>query len=460
MQVHNLRIILKNARLAVAKSFPCFGVNKRQEITRLLFEIAKRDNIPPGKILKDAEASGFSVLKKRLLERRFPCAAENGSAFTAYLPQVKLNPKNAFSPEESAFYPQNIFVEKAASNSRLFKRLKEKYPQADAKEINTIKDYLAQERQAAKISSYNARRKNIFVTAEQYDFFKKCPCTKGALACGYHIFNLGFGCIFDCAYCYLQEYANTPGIILAANLDTFFAQFRRYKRKGMRLGSGEFSDSLMLDNVTEYSLLLIDFFKYHPDVTFEFKTKSANIANLLKAPHAGNIVASWSLNPQKIIDENEFFTASLPSRIKAMAQCAESGYKIGIHFDPVIYFEGLPDFGLAGWQEEYQKLITMLFAKIRPRHIAWISLGTFRFKPELKTIIEQRFCENKILNEELLIGYDGKLRYPYKIRYAIYDYILRQIARHKKNLPVYLCMEELSMRKDLKMAPQRDKAII
>ena len=113
--------------------------------------------------------------------------------------------------------------------------------------------------------------------------------------------------VSECTYCYLQEYTNSPGIIFPANIESFFKNFNSYKRPGMRIGSGEFSDSLMLDNVTEYSILIADFFKDNKDIIFEFKTKSANIKNLLEARHAGNIVVSWSLNPQGIIDENELF---------------------------------------------------------------------------------------------------------------------------------------------------------
>jgi spore photoproduct lyase len=173
-------------------------------------------------------------------------------------------------------------------------------------------------------------------------------------------------------------------------MDRFFEEFTHYKKPWMRIGTGEFSDSLMLDHITKYSPAIIEFFNNHKDAVFEFKTKSSNIDNLLKIKHSGNIVVSWSLNPQKIIDKNEFFTASLSDRLASAKECAKSGYKIGFHFDPIIYFKG--------WEREYGKVIDLLFSKIKPKDIAWISMGTFRFKPELKSIIENRFPENEILD--------------------------------------------------------------
>jgi len=205
----------------------------------------------------------------------------------------------------------------------------------------------------------------------------------------------------------------------------------------MRIGTGEFSDSLMLDHITEYSLPIVDFFKAHPEVRFEFKTKSKNIDNLLKIRHSGNIVVAWSLNPQRIIDENEIFSPSLEGRISSAKRCVEAGYKVAFHFDPVVYFKG--------WEKEYKRLITRLFASIKPRDIAWISIGTLRFNPKVKQTIEMRFPENKILDEELVRGFDNKLRYPYGIRYKIYKSMLEMLFKHSRKLPVYLCMEDASM---------------
>ena len=334
------------------------------------------------------------------------------------------------------FYPKRIFIEKLARSSNLANKFKKTFPETNVTEIKSLKDHLKKNR-TFKIEDYNKRRDTVFITNENYDFFKKCPCTKKAVRCGYHIFNLSFGCLFDCTYCYLQEYTNTPGIILPANLDRFFNEFSSYKKPGMRIGTGEFSDSLMLDNITKYSLLIVDFFKKHPEVRFEFKTKSTNIQNLLKINHAGNIVIAWSLNPQGIIDENEFFTSSLKERLQSAKTLTDAGYKISVHFDPVIYFKG--------WEKEYEKVINLLFNKIKPKDIAWISIGTFRFNPKVKPIIEKRFPLNKILDEELIPGFDNKLRYPDSIRYQVYEAILKMLSKHSKKLPIYLCMEERSM---------------
>ncbi|MFA4991434.1 MAG: spore photoproduct lyase family protein [Candidatus Omnitrophota bacterium] len=424
---------------AVKALFPGFGINKAREIERLLYEISKRDAVHPRDILAGVESKNFEEIKKALLIKRFPraCAAEK--TIRPHLPKLEIN--NRLSADlKTGFYPKRIFVEKTAAGSRLLDNFKSEFPKAGVAEIESLKAHLKNNKRYGA-ADYNKRRESVFIINEEHDFFKKCPCTKGAAGCGYHVFNLGFGCIFECSYCYLQEYANTPGLIFPANLDKFFRRFQGYAKPGMRIGTGEFSDSLMLDHLTGYSAQLIDYFNGHERVTFEFKTKSDNIDGLLRARHGGNIVVSWSLNPRDIIDENEFFAAGLKERISSAKKCAEAGYRVGFHFDPIFWF--------AGWEAKYKDTLEVLFDNIKPGRIAWISLGTFRFKPELKTIIENRFPENKILDGELLLGYDNKLRYPYGIRRWIYETLLKSIRARSKDIPAYLCMEEISMWKDL-----------
>jgi spore photoproduct lyase len=439
--------ILKKVRDLVNSRFPDLGINKKQEITRLLYEISKREAISPLTIVQDTDSKAFNKIKDSLLKRRFPYSYITNELSRPYLPKIELDPGSVLNLKKTRFYPKRIFIEGPARDSHLAKRFRKAFPEAKVIEIKSLKDYLRTNR-TSRIRDYNKRRYTVFIISENHDFFKKCPCTKSSIGCGYHIFNLSFGCIFECTFCYLQEYTNSPGLIFPANIDRFFMAFSSYKRPGMRLGTGEFSDSLMLDHVTEYSLPIVDFFKRHRDVRFEFKTKSTEIHNLLKIAHSGNIVIAWSLNPQMVIDENEFFTPSLGERIRSARRLARAGYKLAFHFDPVVYFEG--------WFEEYKKVIELLFDAIKPKDIAWISIGTLRFNPEVKRTIEMRFPGNNILNQELVRGFDNKLRYPYSIRYKIYKSMLGMLRKHSRKLSIYLCMEDSSM---LKILPLSDPGL-
>lgn len=448
MQLYPETKRLKEAQSTIGKIRFNFGPNKRQEIVRLVYEISKRDNISCSTLLREAIENcnlesakhAFSNLKNYLLRLRFPMAYPDKDNSIFYLPKISLENKNVVgknNPKE--FYPTKIFVEKEVMDYKLTREILDKFPKAKCIEIKLIKDYQAKNKHGTSISKYNSRANNLFLVKERFDFIKPCPCSKKVLGCGYYVLNLGFGCMYECDYCFLQAYTNVSGIVLPVNIDDYLKKldiFLKNKKISIRIGTGEFSDSLALDNLTGYAKILIEYFS-DKNAILELKTKSNNIKHLLSLKHDGKTVISWSVNPQSHIDSDEWFTASLEDRIKAAKECLDAGYKVGFHFDPIIYSDN--------WQALYKNLVEDIFSKVDVNRIAWISLGTFRFPTKLKRVIEQRFPRNKILDQELLLGFDDKLRYHQKTRLGIYKKMFSWIRSYSKSVLIYLCMEPKDM---------------
>jgi len=410
-----------------------FRLNRNQlrDIERLIFEISRRQNICPTKIVADLKVTNFFGLKKALIARRFPRTTkeEKIEPKGVFLNQLRTPLKNNYKPK-AIFKPEKIFVEKAVKKSYLVDNFRRRFPETKIEELNYYSDYL----KTNKFSLAELKKPYLFIVKEKWDFLKPCPCTKYHLGCGYWILNLGFGCPYDCSYCFLQHYTNFPGIILPGNLEDFFDQFDKFSqklKKPIRIGTGEFSDSLALDHLTEYSKELIPYFQKKP-VLFELKTKSANIDNLLKLKASKNIIISWSLNPENLIDSQEIAVATLRERLKAAKRVQAAGYGIGFHFDPIIHY--------SSWKDDYQQLIDTLYSQLPPP-FAWISLGTLRSNRQLKTITEMRFPKSDIFYGELLIGEDKKLRYPKALRKEIYPAMAGWIRKYDHHTPIYLCME-------------------
>ena len=416
--------------------------NQFREIERLIFEISKRDNLGFNKILEPLEKiSGFKdsgsklkffSLKNALIKYRFPQTSQHQA----------INPKSIFLNKvgeplgnnwqvKPLFVPLKIFVEKDVKKSQLLANFEKKFPAVEVQEIDYYGRYLKKN----KFTISQLKKPLVFIVKERGDFIKRCPCTKKHLSCGYWIFNLGFGCPFDCSYCFLQQYTNFPGIILPANIEDFFTSFDKLSgnfKQSIRIGTGEFCDSLALDDITEYSKALIPYFR-DKKVLFELKTKSNNIANLLTLKPSANIIISWSLGPASIIEREEKATASLDQRLKAAARVQAAGFSIGFHFDPIIHLEE--------WQDLYGEVINKLYSKLKGP-FAWISLGTLRSNRRLKTITELRFPQSNIFYGELFLGADKKLRYPEFIKEEIYQGIVGKIKQFDKKTPIYLCMED------------------
>ena len=107
---------------------------------------------------------------------------------------------------------------------------------------------------------------------------------------------------------------------------------------------------------------------------------------------------------------------------------------MAFHFDPVILYDGC--------EEEYKKVIQSIFSYVSPDNIVWISIGTFRFIPALKSIIRNRFPDSKIPYGEFITGLDGKMRYFKPFRIDFYKKMVAWIKEIAPDVLVYFCMED------------------
>lgn len=268
-------------------------------------------------------------------------------------------------------------------------------------------------------------------------FIKHCPCSPQTVSCGYHNVNLQTGCPFSCTYCILQTYLESKEAVFFTNLADWEAGLAELanRQERLRLGTGELTDSLAWDLHSRQSEYLLPLFARYPQVIFEFKTKSTVVELLLQAPAAlPNIVVSWSLNPAEVIAREEPGTPPLRERLAALAAVQEKGYRIGIHFDPLLLF---PE-----WRERYGELIALLARVVRPERVAWWSLGALRFPPALRSHI-LRHSDSRLFQGELVIGYDGKYRYFKPLRVELLRFAATEIRRRiSAAIPLYLCMED------------------
>lgn len=432
----------ENLKQAIASEFNLYlNRNQLRDTERLVFEIVKREKTTLTKVIaylkanppaaKCSPSDKFSILKDRLIKRRFPLTSgvKKIEPASLFLNQIH-KPLAGNWIVKPSFKPLTIIVEKKVRNSSLLASFEAAFPNVKIEEITHCSQYL----KTHKFKTAELKKPLVFIVEEKYDFLKPCPCTKYHLGCGYWIFNLGFGCPFDCSYCYLQQYTNFCGITLPANIESFFECFDRFINKAnrpLRIGSGEFGDSLALDPLTGYSQKLVPYFS-QKKVLFELKTKSAHVANLLNLKAANNIIISWSLNPQVVIDSEEIGSAPLKERLRAAAAVQAAGYRVAFHFDPIIY--------LGNWRKLYSTVVKELYSCLKPP-LAWISLGTLRSNRKLKTVAEQRFPQSNIFYGELFLGRDQKLRYPEFIRTEIYSLLVKTIRTYDPDTPLYLCME-------------------
>jgi len=283
-----------------------------------------------------------------------------------------------------------------------------------------------------------SRGKETLVLARQKGpFWRACPGTKEYLCCGYQTLQVMTNCPLDCSYCILQSYFNFPAITIFTNWQDLWQEMARQAaaspRQVLRLGTGEFGDSLALDEIVGLNRELITRLAAWPNIVLEIKTKWHRVEPLLDLGPNPRVIFAWSLNPPRLSRQEEHGAAPLAARLAAAQQSAEAGFRLAFHFDPLIYFPG--------WEAAYQQVVAQLFAAVPSAAIAWISLGTFRYLPPLKNIIRQRFPASRIAEEEFITALDGKQRYFKTLRAEMLGRLREWIQTQAPEVFVYLCME-------------------
>lgn len=280
-------------------------------------------------------------------------------------------------------------------------------------------------------------KSNLHLLLHKGAFLKPCPGTRAYICCGYQILNVAANCPMDCSYCILQAYFNQPNLRIFVNIEKGLEDaLRRIDREPettFRVGTGEFTDSLAMDPLVGWSDLLLPHFSKRKNAILELKTKTAHIESLLTSKHRDRIVVSWSLNSTWIASHEEHGAPSLKKRLEAARICQSEGYTIGIHFDPLIPHPG--------WREDYLRTLELMDRHIDPKGIIWLSMGSFRYMPELKKIIRKRHPGTSILEGEFVPGLDGKMRYFKPIRIDLYAHMGENLAKWHADLGLYLCME-------------------
>lgn len=332
----------------------------------------------------------------------------------------------------------SVLVEKDIEFDPLVKEILNKLPQSTEKII--IDSY---EKVFGKVKKPYLQKRdnlNLILAHKKGRLVKPAPDAYGLSGSPHYYFVHSYNCIYECEYCYLQGYFNSPDIVVFTNRSEIKQQIldiynEHNNDKEIWFHAGEFSDSLALSHITKECEFYWDVFSKMPKAKLELRTKSANIKILKTLPPQKNIIVSYSLSPEHQIKSYDRKTATYKQRLNCLKELSELGHPIAIHLDPIIY---TPEF-----EQQYTQLLKDLSESIDLKKLCYISLGVVRFTKDVYLQLEKNYPTSSLHQQNFTSGFDNKKRYSRPLRLLMLNTVkslcLNLGIDSKK---VYLCMEE------------------
>lgn len=311
----------------------------------------------------------------------------------------------------------------------VFSRLRKTY-EAIRDKPNSYKDF--------ELKNIPQEQKIKFTTQKKEGFgLGLCPvASEKTRCCNLLTLDAVESCGFDCSYCSIQSFYNQNTITFDSGFADKLLNLNLDQNKTYHIGTGQSSDSLMWGNREGILDALFQFARENPNVILEFKTKSDNIKHFLENDVPKNILCTYSLNTQTIIDNEEHLTASLNKRVGAARKLADKGVKVGFHFHPIVEYEN--------YIEEYNEVYAKLIREFKTDEVALISFGTLTFiKPVIKQLRGREFRTK--ITQIPHVNASGKTSYPDSTKVEMFKSAYESFKPWHKKVFFYLCMEEHQM---------------
>jgi spore photoproduct lyase len=285
-------------------------------------------------------------------------------------------------------------------------------------------------------------RKYSFEKIEKEGFgLGSCPvASEGTRCCNLLTLDAVESCGFDCSYCSIQSFYNQSKVGFDKNFAQKLENLELNRNEVYHIGTGQSSDSLMWGNREGVLDALFKFAFKYPNVILEFKTKSNNISYFLENEVPKNIIVTWSLNPQVIVDNEEHLTASLDERIEAAKKLRDKGILVGFHFHPIVVYEN--------YLQDYTNIAKRLISEFTTDEVVLVSMGTLTFIKQVIKKLRERELKSKILQMPFE-NINGKQSYPLETKKEMFKTLYQAFEPWHKDVYFYLCMEANSLWKDV-----------
>lgn len=319
-----------------------------------------------------------------------------------------------------------IYIEENAFKYPLTEHVLKNHTSSNIVTIKNYKNVFNRTNQHLRVQK---QHQSLILAVKNSPFLYKGPdvCQNFGFSNFYYTSFL-LNCIFDCKYCYLQGMYPSANLTAFVNIDDFKSSIDDISRKEpIYLAASYDTDLIAFHNIIPYLDYFYDFFKSHPNLFIEIRTKSANTAFYKNHKPLDNLIIAFTLAPEEVIQKYENHTPSLKARIHAVKTAITQGYKVRICLDPVFISEEIDKY--------YEPFYNYVFNEIDSDKILDVGYGFFRMSKDFFKRIEKHRNDCELFLEDYSVK-DNVVSYDETIQKTI-------AAKHLETLSKYIKREKI-----------------
>jgi spore photoproduct lyase len=319
----------------------------------------------------------------------------------------------------------HIYVEKKVQHHVRTQKILEKIPSGKVVLIDHYKDVFCRKKQ--RVALQNESPALILAAKEGRLIYEGAPVCQSFGNEFFYYTSCVMNCIYNCEYCYLKGMYPSGNIVIFVNLEDIFREVEEILTKHpVYLCVSYDTDLMALENLTGFVDEWIHFAQNHDDLRIEVRTKCGRNdlweqwQPLLPQK---NVIFSFTISPQKVVEQYEHRTASLTQRLACAKTAMEKHFPVRLCFDPMIY---CPD-----WRTEYERMMNQVEETIDLKCLYDVSVGSFRISQDYLKKLRREMSGSAVVQFPFE-NEGGVYRYPRHLMEEMENMVAKRL---EKSLP-------------------------